>query len=213
MRAYSVASLPALKPWAPAAERGPSLKSIYRGSLTVDLCEGNKIIIFKKIISPQPLKKKKFGGPEHVPSVPIVKDVPGPIPKRLFTPEFRSHCAVNRRLYTYTVYGRARPGRSSRLGNRFSTLPRSRSHQPPLVVTCQLHLWLSVPRTTSKHAPTPQFLKRLNYSTRWLVSRVVSVLDSGAVGPAFKSQPRRCRVTVLCKLFTPIVPLFTKQRG
>ena len=37
---------------------------------------------------------------------------------------------------------------------------------------------------------------------------MVSVLDSGAVGPGFKSQPRRCRVTVLGKLFTPIVPLF-----
>jgi len=31
---------------------------------------------------------------------------------------------------------------------------------------------------------------------RWLGSRVVSVLDSGAEGPGFKSQPRRCRVTV-----------------
>jgi len=31
----------------------------------------------------------------------------------------------------------------------------------------------------------------------WLGSRVVSMLDSGAVGPGFKSQPRRCRVTVL----------------
>ena len=41
----------------------------------------------------------------------------------------------------------------------------------------------------------------------WLSSRVVSVLDSGAVGPGFKSQSRRCRVTVLDKLFTPIVPL------
>jgi len=41
----------------------------------------------------------------------------------------------------------------------------------------------------------------------WLVSRVVSVLDSVAEGPGFKSQPRRCRVTVLGKLFTPIVPL------
>jgi len=39
----------------------------------------------------------------------------------------------------------------------------------------------------------------------WLGSRVVSVLDSGAEGPGFKSQPRRCRVTVLGKLFTPIV--------
>ena len=47
----------------------------------------------------------------------------------------------------------------------------------------------------------------------WLGSRVVSVLDSGAEGPAFKSQPRRCRVTVLGKLFTPIVPLFTNQRN
>ena len=39
----------------------------------------------------------------------------------------------------------------------------------------------------------------------WLGSRVVSVLDS-----RFKSRPRRCRVTVLGKLFTPIVPLFAK---
>jgi len=32
----------------------------------------------------------------------------------------------------------------------------------------------------------------------WLGSRVVSVLDSGAEGPGFKSQSRLCRVTVLC---------------
>ena len=37
----SVPSLPALEPWAPPAERGPSLESIYRVSLTVDLCEGS----------------------------------------------------------------------------------------------------------------------------------------------------------------------------
>jgi len=43
----------------------------------------------------------------------------------------------------------------------------------------------------------------------WLGSRVVSVLDSGG----FKSQPRRCRVTILGKLFTLIVPLFTKKRN
>jgi len=42
---------------------------------------------------------------------------------------------------------------------------------------------------------------------------VVSLLDSGAVGPGFKSQTRRCRVTVLGRLFTPIVPLFTKQQN
>ena len=46
----------------------------------------------------------------------------------------------------------------------------------------------------------------------WLGSRVVSVLYTGTVGSGFKSQPRRCRVTVLGKLFTPIVPLFTKQQ-
>jgi len=39
----------------------------------------------------------------------------------------------------------------------------------------------------------------------WLGSRVVRVLDSGAEGPGFKSQSRRYRVTVLGKLFTPIV--------
>jgi len=44
-------------------------------------------------------------------------------------------------------------------------------------------------------------------------SPVVSVLDSGAEGPGFKSQSRCCRVTVLGKLFTPIVPLFTKQQN
>ena len=49
-------------------------------------------------------------------------------------------------------------------------------------------------------------------SEGWLGSRVVSVLDSGAEGPGFKSQSRRCRVTVLGKLFTPIVPFFTKQQ-
>ena len=47
----------------------------------------------------------------------------------------------------------------------------------------------------------------------WLGSRLVSVLDSGTEGPGFKSQPRRCRITVLGKLFTPIVPLFTKQQN
>ena len=42
---------------------------------------------------------------------------------------------------------------------------------------------------------------------------MVSVLDSGAEGRGFKSQPRRCRVTVLGKLFTPIMPSFTKQQN
>ena len=56
--------------------------------------------------------------------------------------------------------------------------------------------------------------RRTRYTTSvWLGSRVVCVLDSGAEGPGFKSQPLRCRVTVLGKLFTPIVPLFTKQQN
>ena len=52
-----------------------------------------------------------------------------------------------------------------------------------------------------------------NYFRGWLGRRVVTVLHSGAEGTGFKSQPRRCRVTVLGKLFTPIVTLFTKQRN
>ena len=51
------------------------------------------------------------------------------------------------------------------------------------------------------------------YEAGCLGSRVVNVQDSGAEGPGFKSQPLRCRITVLGKLFTPIMPLFTKQRN
>jgi len=47
----------------------------------------------------------------------------------------------------------------------------------------------------------------------WLGSRVVSVLDSGAEEPGFKSQLRRCRVTLLGKLFTSTVPLFTNYQN
>jgi len=45
----------------------------------------------------------------------------------------------------------------------------------------------------------------------WVGRRVVSMLDSGAVGKGFKLQLQCCLVTVLGKLFTPIVPLFSKQ--
>jgi len=67
-----------------------------------------------------------------------------------------------------------------------------------------------------KIAPTTLWLFRLSYPSRssgWLGSRVVGVLDSRAKEPGFKSQLRRCRMTVLGKLFTPIMPLFTKQRN
>ena len=42
----------------------------------------------------------------------------------------------------------------------------------------------------------------------WLGSRVVNVLDSGAEGSGFKSQSRRCRVTLVGKLFAPIVSVY-----
>ena len=67
--------------------------------------------------------------------------------------------------------------------------------------------------TTIIYKFTAVTFSRAKFSHRWLGSRLVSVLDSGAARPGFKSQPRRCRVTVLGKLFTPTVPLFTKQRN
>jgi len=65
-----------------------------------------------------------------------------------------------------------------------------------------------------QHVLTIEYVQYVQvHRIEWLGCRVVSVLDSGAEGPGFKSQPRRCRVTFLLKLFTPIVPLFTKQQN
>ena len=61
--------------------------------------------------------------------------------------------------------------------------------------------------------PINFWLSCLLQQREWLGSWVVSVLDSGTVGPGFKLQPRCCRVTVLGKLFKPIVPLFTKPQN
>ena len=79
-------------------------------------------------------------------------------------------------------------------------------------------LQASWPQTLFQTWPATNFRCLLK---TWLGSRVVSVLDSGAEGPGFKSQSQRCRVTVLGKLFTPIrasvphqsVPLFTEQQN
>jgi len=60
--------------------------------------------------------------------------------------------------------------------------------------------------------PEFRFPNRLLHDIGWLGSRVVSLPDSGSEEHGFESQSRRCRVTVLGKLFTPIVPLFTKQQ-
>jgi len=51
------------------------------------------------------------------------------------------------------------------------------------------------------------------YCWKWLGSWVVSLLGLRTEGPRFKTQPQRCRVTVLGKLFTPIVSLFTNQQN
>jgi len=44
----------------------------------------------------------------------------------------------------------------------------------------------------------------------WLGGRVVSVPDSGSEEHGLESQSRRCRVTVLGKLFAPSVPRSTQ---
>ena len=47
----------------------------------------------------------------------------------------------------------------------------------------------------------------------WLGSRVVSVLDSGAEGPWVQIAVATLSGNSLRQLFTPIVPLFTKQQN
>jgi len=90
-------------------------------------------------------------------------------------------------------------------------------------------VWLNIRHVISVFAhdlrvPASAYLRQLSYYhiqqckiscyyVAWLGSGVVSVLDSGAEGPGFKSLSRRCRVTVLGKLFTPIVPLFIQQQN
>ena len=86
---------------------------------------------------------------------------------------------------------------------------RKFSHRPGKPATVGVVRWPSAAGDTAGCL----VLFTMYLCTGWLDSRVVSVLDSGAEGPGFKSQSRRCRVTVLGKLFTPTVPLFTKQRN
>jgi len=81
-----------MKPWAPPAERGPSLESIYRVSLTVDLCKGNKIISLKKLFHHSqlgaPQKEKKPGALGTCPVCPFVMGRPWLLAR---------HVSVNRR--------------------------------------------------------------------------------------------------------------------
>jgi len=70
-----------------------------------------------------------------------------------------------------------------------------------------IHILTSVNSACHRYRSFDHSLPTLAFQITSCGSRVVSMLDSGAEGPVFKSQPRRCRVTVLGKLFTPIVPL------
>jgi len=91
--------------------------------------------------------------------------------------------------------------------NSRSTFPARRAHNSK-PATAGLLLWAG--GGTQRRTDMVPFL---DLCSGWLGSRVVSVLDSGAEGPGFKFQPRRCRVTVLGKLFTPIMRLFTEQQN
>ena len=88
---------------------------------------------------------------------------------------------------------------------------RLRSHTPPAVSRIQ-----TGPPTTSGHHATPRFHPRpLRFGGRsvaeWLACWSWTQAQKG---PGVQiAQSRRCRVTVLGKLFTPIVPLFTKQQN
>ena len=72
---------------------------------------------------------------------------------------------------------------------------------------------MSISTVLATRHPHDRHMALYNNNTGWLGSRVVSLLDSAAEGPGFKLQSRGCRVTVLGKLFTPIVPVFTKQQN
>ena len=74
----------------------------------------------------------------------------------------------------------------------------------PSTVTSLWH-WLSTV-VTHRVARVRRLYQLCYVMLGWFDSRVVNR------GPGFKSQSRRCRVTVLGKLFTPTVPLFTKQQ-
>ena len=87
-------------------------------------------------------------------------------------------------------------------------------------MTCQLTatMMTAQPRTASPpHCPncrrSASSISLCILVVGWLSSRVVSMLDSGTEGLGFKSQSRCWWVTVLGKLFTPTVPLFSKQQN
>jgi len=92
--------------------------------------------------------------------------------------------------------------------------PTTRPLRPNDVVLLCRCLYVSISISITRKYGEKKYQIFCSYSgVWWLGSRVVSVLDSGAERPGFKSPLRRCRVTVLGKLFTPTVPLFTEQQN
>jgi len=84
----------------------------------------------------------------------------------------------------------------------------------PLTVSCFSKIQIGFTFLVPAHLGSPGKGPLNRCDEWWLGSRVVSMLkDSGAEGPGFKSQPRHCRVTVLGKLFTSIMPLSTEQQN
>ena len=145
---------------------------------------------------------------------------------------WHNHPSTNRARCALTLFTRRTPLTTT------PQLPRDRSaavlgrtrpmqsclHPRPVSAPRSRRLRAYRDRWTPLCAPSPIYTPAAAHRTKlrshhimshhgWLGSRVVGVLDSGAEGPGFKSQPRRCRVAVLGKLFTPVVPLFTKQRN
>ena len=101
-------------------------------------------------------------------------------------------------VHQTTVHGQRISAVGAQISNHYSDTNRNANPNrdpdpsPNLTVTViTLTLTLTLNNTLLTLLPT----------LGWLGSRVVSVLDSGAERPGFKSQSRRCRVTVVGKLF------------
>ena len=84
------------------------------------------------------------------------------------------------------------------------------------ISTTKKRIWHTTLRghPSSSTEYTYRMIHCIKFVTRWLGSRVVSVLDSAAEGSGFRLKLQCCRVTVLGKPFTPIMPQrFTKQQN
>jgi len=68
--------------------------------------------------------------------------------------------------------------------------------------------------TTAEGNDVPLSLNLCSFSSiQQIIAEWLACCSQAEKEHGFKSQSQRCRVTVLGKLFTPIVPLFTKQQN